>query len=269
MTFSPVVPIGGIAGWRFLNRTLADQRQAFDQNTLVEREISKFKEDIDSIKTAADFVANYDVLKVALGAFGLDNDINSKFFIKKILEDGTNDPKALANKMSDGRYKELSDAFGFGELQAPGRLRTGFSEKIAELYRERQFETKLGEQNNDMRLALNLRREIAKIASADRSSDSMWFGVMGQAPLRSVFETAFGLPSSFGALDLDQQLETFKKRSEVLFGSDQVSQFKDDTNIESLLEQFFARSSLNENSTSSIRGSVALSILQNSTFRYS
>lgn len=268
MSFAPVVPIGGIAGWRFLNRTLVEQRQAFDQNSVVEREVTKFREKIDSITTASDLVENYDVLKVALGAFGLDNDINSKFFIKRILEDGTTDSTALANRMSDSRYKELSDAFGFGELQVPGRLRTGFTERIVEQYRERQFESEVGVQDNDMRLALNLRRELAKIANADRSADSMWFGVMGQAPLRSVFETAFGLPSSFGSLDLDQQLETFKKRSETVTGDSGVSQFKESTNIESLLEKFFARSSLDSTNAIGVRGSVALSILQSSNIRY-
>ena len=46
--------------------------------------------------------------------------------------------------------------------------------------------------------------------------NARWFGMMGNPPLRSVFETAMGLPSSIAQIDLDQQLEQFQF---VLFAS--------------------------------------------------
>lgn len=262
MSFQPLVPLGGFAGWKFLNRTLDDQKAAFNRDPVLDRETEKFKAQIGSIRTADELIENYEVLKVALGAFGLQDDISNKYFIKKVLEDGTSDRTALANKLSDPRYRQFSEAFGFGQGQIPGRLKPGFADEIASQYKERQFENQVGAQNNDMRLALNLRRELEKIASEDRTDDSRWFGVMGQTPLRNVFETAFGLPSSFGSLDIDQQLSTFRQRSESLFGASEISHFADPENTEDLLRHFFARSSASSGVGLTSGASIALTLLQ-------
>ena len=40
---------------------------------------------------------------MALGAFGLQDDINNRYFIRKILEEGTTNEDALANRFSDTR----------------------------------------------------------------------------------------------------------------------------------------------------------------------
>lgn len=262
MSFQPLVPVGGLAGWRFLNRTLETQQDSYQNNTVLERETSRFQERFAAIKSAEDLVGDFEVLKVALGAFGLDDDINNKFFIQKVLEDGTSDPSALANKLSDPRYKQFADAFGFGPLQVPGYLKSDFAEDIVAKYKERQFETDIGKQNEEMRLALNLRREIATIANDDRTADSMWFGVMGQPPVRKVFEQALGLPSSIGTLDLDLQLRTFRERAEDLLGSSEISQFSEPENVEALLQQFFARSTATTSFQQTSSAAIALTILQ-------
>ncbi len=262
MSFQPLVPIGGLAGWRFLNRTLESQQDSYQNNAVLERETSRFKQRFASIQSAEDLIGDYEVLKVALGAFGLDDDINNKFFIKKVLEDGTSDPSALANKLSDPRYKQFSDAFGFGPLQIPGHLKSNFADDIVAKYEERQFEAEIGTQNDEMRLALNLRRELVTIANDDRSADSMWFGVMGQPPVRKVFEQALGLPSSFGTLDLDLQLRTFRERADDLLGSSEISQFSEPENVEALLQQFFARSTASTSFQQTSGAAIALTILQ-------
>ena len=46
----------------------------------------------------------------ALGAFGLDGDINNRFFIRKVLEGGTLTAGALATKLTDKRYAQMSAA---------------------------------------------------------------------------------------------------------------------------------------------------------------
>mgnify|MGYP006142551315 FL=1 len=81
--FQPIVPSGGLVGWRFLQRTYESQADNFNQSTQLQRDTEYFRENIASISNAEDLVADRRLLTVALGAFGLDADLGNKFFIKK------------------------------------------------------------------------------------------------------------------------------------------------------------------------------------------
>ena len=81
MTFQPVVQFGGHAGWAFLQRTETAQRDAFERSPSIERETTHFAENIGKIKSAEALVADHSLMKVALGAFGLEDDIQNKAFI--------------------------------------------------------------------------------------------------------------------------------------------------------------------------------------------
>ena len=83
MTFQPVIPFGGNAGWSFLQRTLESQQATFEKGTVLRRDVDYFRENIGNISTAADLVADRRLLNVALGAFGLDDDLPNKAFIQK------------------------------------------------------------------------------------------------------------------------------------------------------------------------------------------
>lgn len=261
MTFQPVIPISGYAGWLFLDRTVDTQRAAYNESPAVVRVTDNFRDKISGIKTAEDLVNNRQLLSVALGAFGLDDDINSSFFIRKVLEGGTTDSAALANKLSDTRYSDLSEAFGFGDV---GPARTGlpsFSEEIIERYEARQFEKAVGEQNNDMRLALNLSPALNDLVAGNGSNNGQWFGMMGNAPLRTMFQTALGFPPSFATVDIDKQLEQFKSRAQATFGTDEIADLATPENQEKMIRLYMVRSDINSSSGTS-SSSIALTLLQ-------
>lgn len=262
MTFQPVVPLSGYSGWLFLERTADTQRAAFNESAPVVRVTDNFREKIGQITTAEDLVNDRELLSLALGAFGLDDDIGSTFFIRKVLEDGTGEPEALANRLADPRYSALSDAFGFGGLG--GVARTGlsfFADEIIDRYEAKQFEVAVGEQDNDMRLALNLAPGLDDVIESGGSNNAQWFGMMGNAPLRNMFQTALGFPSSFASVDLDQQLEQFQDRARATFGTDQLADFATAENQEKMIRLYMLRSEANAFATTS-SASVALSLLQ-------
>ncbi|MEM9127018.1 MAG: flagellar protein, partial [Pseudomonadota bacterium] len=89
MTFQPVIPSGGVVGWRFLQRTYEAQIDSFSQSGVNQRETQYFLENISNVLTAEDLVSDRRLLQVALGAFGLEEDLDNRFFIQKILQDGT------------------------------------------------------------------------------------------------------------------------------------------------------------------------------------
>ena len=262
MNFQPVVPFGGYAGWQFLQRTLEAQKSRLSQDPALERATAGFEARFSTMTRAEDLVGDRQVLQVALGAYGLDEDLPNRAFIRKVLEEGTAEQGALANRLADSRYRALSEDLGFGPFGLPGYLRTGFVDDLLTTYRDRQFEQSVGAQNEDMRLALNMARELPLLGSKDQSADGAWFSVMGQPPLRAVFERAFGLPTGFGTLDLDQQLRVFREKADALLGVSEVSELSDAKVQDQLLRRFFANSTEIGGFSMSVRGAAALTLLQ-------
>lgn len=268
MSFTPVLSSGGYSGWVFLKRTMTQQFAAFAAQASVQRDEAYFREKIGSVNTAEQLINDSRLLRVALGAFGLDADIRSKFFIKKVLEEGTLRPDALANKLANKQYQKLASAFGFGNFSVPRTKLSDFADEILHPYNKQQFSVAVGAQSEDMRLALNIERELPDLAMSKASPLSKWFTVLGNPPMRAVFERAFGLPRSFGTIDLDKQVQTLQARSTSLFGSADLAQFSDSEKIDKLVKQFFLRSAVAENAQISGGAQVALTLLQQSRFRF-
>ena len=264
MTFSPVVPVSGYAGWTFLNRTMAKQTAAFVKSPEVKRDEDYFRANIGKINSADQLVADRRLLKVALGAFGLDADINNKAFIEKILKDGTLNAQALSNKLADKQYLKFSAAFGFGDFATPRSKLSDFPDKIIAAYRSRQFEAAVGDQDGDLRLALNAQRELAVLATKSSTEAVKWFGILGNSALKQVFTKALGLPASIGSVDLDQQIQVFQDRAEAAFGDKSISQFTDPAKVETLIRRFMVRAQADAISSQSGSGAAALAMLQQS-----
>lgn len=263
MTFQPVIPNSGLVGWAFLNRTLDTQTAAFDASSTIKRDTDYFATKIGQIDTAEQLVNDRRLLGVALGAFGLQDDIDNKYFVRRMLEDGTLKADALANRMADDRYMQLTKAFGFGDFDVPRTKLSYFSDEILTQYRDRSFEVAVGEQDENLRLALNAKRELSAIAGESDSDDTKWFRIMGNSPLRQVFETALGLPASFGQLDLDQQLGVFREKTNQQFGEGEISQFTKPEAVDKIIKLFLVRAQLAETASAS-NGAIALTLLQNS-----
>ncbi|PTW47669.1 MULTISPECIES: DUF1217 domain-containing protein [Rhodovulum] len=452
MSFQPVLPLTGYAGWRFLERTMERQQEAFNKSQTTQKELDYFAKNIGKVTSADDLVSDYRLLKVALGAFGLQDDIGNRYFIKKVLTEGIDDDKSLANKLSDKSYYNFAKAFSFvsadasavatekdfandlslkiegagylavmtpsGEVaytrnaslqrDADGRIvtaegytvassrdvgllpvaaaetetgeetdtdtdeeetafsgitipdfvetvtvndkgevyghfegggqglllgrliLTNFSDEKAEealavlgaeeadavedvdappvdretayfvvtegsgypisgpaledgfgsfkrgeaveaqevfdtemitaAFLTRSFELAVGEQDEGMRLALNIDRELVTLAADDISEDAKWFSIMGSGPMRSVFDTAFGLPNSFASLDLDRQLDVYKAKAKAMFGDTSVSQFSGDEMREKLIKMYMIRSDADTGAGFS-SGQIALRLL--------
>jgi len=221
-----------------------------------------FHENIGKIATAEDLTKDFRLLRVALGAFGLQDDLPNRAFIQKVLSDGVTSEDALSNKLADKRYRSFSDAFGFGEALPPKTQSPGFAERILAKFSRQEFERAVGDQNSEMRLALSAARELPELVANSESQNGAWFRVMGNPPLRSVMETALGLPKSIGSLDLDQQLKEFRGQAERIFGNGEVSQFGSEEGVEKLVQAFLTRSQINALPNAASSGSIALQLLR-------
>lgn len=263
MSFQPIIPFSGVAGWGFLQRTMEDQTKAFADSQQIKRDRDYFRENISSVTSAQDLVADRRLLSVALGAFGLGEDINNTFFIKKVLEDGTIDDDALSNRLADKRYSEFSRTFGFGDTGIGYTQISTFADKIISSYETKEFEKAVGDQNENLRLALGFSQDLAGILSKQSTENGFWFSVLGSPPTRRVFEQALGVPSAVATLDLDRQVEEFRSRADRVFGKSEVSEYSDPDTQEELVKRFLIRAELTSLATATSSGSIVLTLLQN------
>ncbi|MEM9434353.1 MAG: DUF1217 domain-containing protein [Pseudomonadota bacterium] len=259
--FQPVLPATGLTGWFFLKRTAETQQETLSQSGLVKRESEYFRENIGKVQSPSDLIEDRTLRKVALTAFGLEGDLNNKFFINRILDDGTTEGTALANQLSDKRYLAFAEGMGFVDGRSNLLSDPSAVERIIQDFQSRTFEAAVGEQDPNLRLALSLERELGIIAGRSTSVDTKWFSVMGNPPLRNIFESAMGLPSSFASIPIDDQLETLKARSESLFGTSDIADFQDPELQETLTRRFLLNEQLNANAFASGQ-SIALQLLQ-------
>ena len=262
MSFQPVLPLSGFTGWGFLKRTMARQQAVQQALPVQQRDEAYFRDRIGKADTAEKLVNDKRLLRIALTAFGLEGDVNSKAFIQKVLEGGTLKEGSLANKLADKQYAKFAAAFGYGDFSVPRTKISTFADEILAQFRARSFETAVGEQNNTYRLAMNAERELPALASRTISETAKWYTVLGNAPLREVMQTALGLPKSFSSIDLDQQVSVLKRRTEAAFGSSDIGQFKDPARLEALTRRFILQSAMQGQQAATSPAATALTLLR-------
>ena len=265
MAFIPLLPVGGVAGWSLLQRIEDQQRQTFASSSDITQATTHFENRINSAVAAEDLVKDRRLLRVALGAFGLEDEIDKRAFIQKVLESDPLDSRSFANRLVDPRYREMANAFGYGSMLGPRVADVGFASEITDAYRERQFEVAVGAADSDLRMALNARRELRKHAAAAEASGrdgSAWFEALGDRPLRVVIEKAYGLPSAFAQIDLDKQRETLRGKTRELFGDESIAVFSDPDKIDAIIRRFLARSTAEQGASGYVAGQGAVALLQ-------
>lgn len=259
--FTPVVALGGLPGWTLLNRTMERQTELFNAAPALRRDTDHFLHSIAGVGSAADLVADRRLLRVALGAFGLQDDIDSRAFVRAVIEQGTDAREALANRIADDRYRAFAEAFGFLSGEGGGPAPPGFGERIVEQFRRREFEAAVGAQDGALRLALNADRELAALAAEDGTDNALWFRILGTPPLRETLETALGLPRSFARLDLDRQLQVMRDAASRQLDIGSPRDLGDDDLRGGLIRQFLLRDQVAGFGFSSAQ-SIALTLLQ-------
>ena len=261
MTFQPVLVSDGYVGWKFLQKTLSKQMTAYAASPRIKRDTAYFGANIGKVTSVEQLLSDHRLLKVALDAFGLGDQINSTALIRQVLVQGTQEKGALANKLSDKRYYALAQAFDFSTPGSPAPAEPGFADRIVTAFEKSRFQAAVGQQNADLQRALQVQTSLTNLAASAAGEVTKWYDVMGSTAMRKVMETALGLPSSFVSINLDQQLTVFQEKASEVFGSKSVSQFADPAKMDQLIKLFLVRS--NAVGSKSLPGSsIALQLLQ-------
>ncbi len=260
MSFQPFVLGTGLVAWRNLQRTLPGQLETFANSASQSRLTAHFEERASSLTSAEAVVADRQILSVALGAYGLQDDLENRFFIKRILAEGATDSDSLANRMADSRYERLAADFAMDGLSRFTGILPSTAQDITDQYTRQAFALSIGDTEESLRLALNAETEFSRIAEMDVSEDAKWFLVMGNPPLRTVMETALSLPSSFGQLDIDQQLTVFREKSLTNFGVDDISALANEDLKGDVIDRYLLKDQLKQGQSLSSQN-IALQLL--------
>ncbi|NJM35728.1 MAG: DUF1217 domain-containing protein, partial [Rhodomicrobium sp.] len=213
MPFTPVIGISGYAGFRVLEKVAPRQREVFDRSPDLVRNIEYFRANIEKATSAEALVKDRKLLTVALGAFGLGEEIDKRALVQRIIESDPSDARSIVNRLNDPRYKALTRAFDYGGITGGAIvLSSTFREEIIAQYKSLEFERAVGDADPDFRLALNFKREIAPIAAGESVERVGWLQTLGQLPVRTLISKAFGLPEAVAKLDIDKQVELFERR---------------------------------------------------------
>ena len=245
MSFKPFIVGTGVNAWSTLQSTIDRQKNAFEKREDIKNQINNFTSDMKKIQTTDALMNNYASLNVALGAFDLSDDLNNRYFIKRILDEGSINQSSLANRLQDNRYRQLAKNFSAEQFFFRNTSEDSFIRNISERYINISFEKAVGELNSDLRLALSFERNLSFVASA-RTNDAAWFQVMANPPIKEVFQKIFGLPLQFGLLDIDRQHDVMQEKSKIHLGTSDLSILTKKDNIENAVRLFLLKNQMND-----------------------
>jgi hypothetical protein len=223
------------ASYLSVSANLTKSQATEANNPTVKNDTAYYLANIGKVKSIADFVGNYRLFSYAMKAYGLEDMNYAKGLITKVLQGGVTDTKALANTLTDPRYKAFATAFDFvgqgSSVTASTAATTGTTAK----YVEQSLEDDQGTQNQGVQLALYFTRMAPSVTNI--------YGLLADKNLLKVVQTAFGLPTS-ASTDIDAQASTLSKLIK-------LSDLQDPTKVQKIAERFTAMWDLGGNNTSS------------------
>lgn len=265
MTFQPIIVGSGLASWRFLQATLPEQKAQHASSLRVQSNGSYFLDKFPSLQSVDAIVDDRRLLAVVLGAYGLEGDLNNKFFIRKVMTDGLASDDALANRLTDHRYRELAGDFDFSQTPPSFPNNGDLARKVVNAYEANLFEVAVGETDTDLRLGLGFARELQKVAATGATNTTMWYRILGSPPLQKVFQVALSLPSDIGKLDIDDQVARMVQKASEKFGTSVVTELAAEATADAIVQRYMTQSQISAG-FSNTRFSTALALLTASPF---
>ena len=204
---------------------IAAQQNATAGQADVKTATAYYLANIGKVTTVSQFVNNYQLFSYAMKAYGLEDMTYAKGLMIKVLNGGVASSTALANTLSDPRYKAFATAFDFAGQGTAATQATAATSGASAKYIEQTLEDDQAKTNQGVANALYFKRNASSITSI--------YGLLADPTLLSVVETAYGISSTLGESDIDTQAAVLGKLVN-------VSDFQNSTKMESLVERYTA-----------------------------
>ena len=261
MTFQPVIPLAGLAGWNFLQETYDSQLDTFSKSPQIDRDIDYFKQKFAQPLAVEDFLSDPRLRRISLTAFGLSGEEWKTGYIRNVLDEVQDPESTFLQRLNNPQYTNFAESLE----PANGQINLLSSEidTIASRYLAESFELAVGNQNDDMRLALNYRDGISDVVTEGSTDEAVLFKLLGSEPIRAVLNTALGIPADLGQLDIDRQAEYLEDRLKSQFGISSVQDLKSPEVVDQVLRRFQILAGIDQNFAANSSASTALVLLGN------
>ncbi|RYB03130.1 DUF1217 domain-containing protein [Lichenibacterium ramalinae] len=185
------------AAYLAVANNLSRQQAATASQGDVKNATDYYLANIGKVQTVGQFVNNYQLFSYAMKAFGLSDMTYAKGLMTKVLNGGVTSSSALANTLSDPRYKAFATAFNFAANGTSTTTSTAATTGTTAKYVEQTLEDNQGKTNQGVSNALYFSRHASSITSV--------YGLLADSTMLSVVETAYGISSTLGQSDIDTQ----------------------------------------------------------------
>ncbi len=186
---------------------LADNLQRQQAATAAEGDVKSatnyYLANIGKVKTVSQFVDNYQLFSYAMKAFGLQDMTYAKGLMTRVLNGGVASSSALANTLSDPRYRAFATAFNFAANGASTTTAAAATTGTTAKYIEQTLEDTQAKSNQGVSNALYFTRHASSITSV--------YGLLADPTMLSVVETAYGISPTLGQSDIDTQAALLTK----------------------------------------------------------
>ena len=239
--------ISTTAAYLAISNNLARQQAATAAQGDVKTATDYYLANIGKVKTVDQFVNNYQLFSYAMKAFGLGDMTYAKGLMTKVLNGGVASSSALANTLSDPRYKAFATAFNFAADGAGTTASAAATTGTTAQYVEQALEDNEAKTNQGVSNALYFSRHAASITSV--------YGLLADPTMLNVVETAYGISSTLGESDIDTQAALLTKVVP-------IDDLKDPEKVATLLTHYTAQYDV---STSAGAGDVLLADTSDAT----
>jgi uncharacterized protein DUF1217 len=211
----------------------------------VKRALDAFTTGVGKAKTVQELLANPAVMKVLMTANGLADQIPYTALARKTLQSDLSDPKSLANKLTDTRWKPVVQAYdftnkGLSVIQDPKVIST-----IANAYAEVTWRKSLDAATPGLSNALAFRKEASTISSVDQ--------ILGDPVMRKVVTTALEIPLEIAFQPLQAQEKAISTRLD-------IAKLKDPKFVEGFVQRYLLAAGAKAASTGTTPDMFALSV---------
>ena len=177
------------------------------QQTDVKTVMAAFTKAVGSAKSVKDLLANPAVMNVLLTANGMTDQIGYTALATKVLTSNLNDPKSLANTLTDSRWKTLAQTYDFATHGLKAIQDPKVIAAVAQGYAQITWDNAQDSVTPGLSNALAFKSQASTVTSVDQ--------ILGNSMLRTVVTTALGIPQQIAFQSLSTQEQVIKNSLDI------------------------------------------------------
>jgi hypothetical protein len=221
--------IDNITGWALLQKNSAAIEKSYAVGSSSASDIAYFKSVAPTLTTPAKLLANYRALSFVATAYGLGTEVGQTAILQKLMTQDPTKATSLAQQLSDNNYRVFANALSTW-TPPPFSKAAGINAAIAG-YQEHSFETSVGTDSPSL--------QSAQYFTQTAKGATTIYQLMSDPALLNVVTTALGIPSSFGNLSFQQQVNILTPRVD-------MKQFSTTAGVATFVNKYLAMDQINQ-----------------------